>query len=79
MAAVQHPPERQPFFHRPRFDSGPGSYRPRGGFYRQPYGGRFRPPGYHGVINDGSRPPRPWLEHRPGYTPSNQGVSFFWI
>jgi len=73
MAAIHHPPERQPFFHRPRFDSGPGSYRPRGGFYRPPHGGRFRPPGYHGVINDGSRPPRPWLEHRPGYTPSNQG------
>ena len=53
--------------HPPQF-GGPTGYRPR--FHRFPApGARFRPPGFAGQINDG-RMMRPWIDHRPGYTPS---------
>lgn len=45
-----------------------GGFRPQFNRYPGP-GHRFRPPGFAGQINDG-RQPRPWVDHRPGYTPS---------
>ncbi|KAF6024090.1 hypothetical protein EB796_017580 [Bugula neritina] len=69
MAAAMMPPTGAPRpLQRPRFEGAP--YRPR--FQRSPFppNSRFRPPGYSGQIMDG-RAPRPWTEHRPGYTPIN--------
>jgi len=68
MATVQP----RPRWHRPEWTP-PGEFRPR--MFRHPplAGGRFREPGYAGVINSPGAPRahRPWVEHRPGYTPNH--------